>query len=161
MTRCLTATLSIFALMILTAPLRADVKGKVEGMQSPADSKQFAMKAAEGNMLEIKLAQLAQQFIGLLDARVVHGRHDHADGGAVALYPCDLLEQHFQAFHRKMLNRGRRDHIAGRHERVDIQRRQRAARIHKDKIVLVDQRAQRMLQHAAPIVAFGDLGLRA
>ena len=61
MTRCLTAALGIFALMIMTSSVRADVQDKVKEMQSPADSKQFAMKAAEGGMLEVKLAQLAQQ----------------------------------------------------------------------------------------------------
>jgi putative membrane protein len=61
MTRCLTATLAVFAMLMISAQVRADVKSKVEEMQSPADSKQFAMKAAEGGMLEVKLAQLAQQ----------------------------------------------------------------------------------------------------
>lgn len=61
MKSCLTAALSIFALMIVTPSVRADVQDKVKDMQSPADSKQFAMKAAEGGMLEVKLAQLAQQ----------------------------------------------------------------------------------------------------
>ena len=61
MTRCLTAALSIFALMTVTSSGRADVQDKVKEMQSPADSNQFAMKAAEGGMLEVKLAQLAQQ----------------------------------------------------------------------------------------------------
>jgi len=61
MKSCLTTALSIFALMIVTSPARADVQDKVRHMQSPADSKQFAMQAAEGGMLEVKLAQLAQQ----------------------------------------------------------------------------------------------------
>src|SRR3954452_11416147 len=61
MKSCLTTALSIFALMIITSPTRADVQDKVKEMQSPVDSKQFAMKAAEGGMLEVKLAQLAQQ----------------------------------------------------------------------------------------------------
>ncbi|HEY7119055.1 MAG TPA: DUF4142 domain-containing protein [Tepidisphaeraceae bacterium] len=61
MTRCLTATLAIATFMILSPLARADVNDKVKAMQSPADSKQFAMKAAEGGMLEVKLAQLAQQ----------------------------------------------------------------------------------------------------
>jgi len=61
MKSCLTTALSIFALMVIAAPARADVQDKVKAMQSPADSKQFAMKAAEGGMLEVKLAQLAQQ----------------------------------------------------------------------------------------------------
>jgi putative membrane protein len=61
MTRCLTLSLAILALVLAAPALRADVKDKVREMQSPADSKQFAMKAAEGGMLEVKLAQLAQQ----------------------------------------------------------------------------------------------------
>jgi putative membrane protein len=61
MTRCLTASLGIFALMLAAAPAGADVKDKVKSMQSPADSKGFAQKAAEGGMLEVKLSQLAQQ----------------------------------------------------------------------------------------------------
>jgi len=62
MTRCLTAALSVFGLMIMSSTVaRADVQEKVKEMQSPADSKQFAMKAAEGGTLEVKLAQLAQQ----------------------------------------------------------------------------------------------------
>jgi len=47
--------------MMVASPARADVQDKVKEMQSPADSKQFAMKAAEGGLLEVKLAQLAQQ----------------------------------------------------------------------------------------------------
>jgi len=47
---------------MLVAPiLRADVKEKVKSMQSPADSRQFAMRAAEAGLFEVKLAQLAQQ----------------------------------------------------------------------------------------------------
>ena len=61
MTRCLTTTLGIAALMVLSPLTRADVAEKVKEMQSPADSKQFATKAAEGGMLEVKLSQLAQQ----------------------------------------------------------------------------------------------------
>src|SRR5712691_3372981 len=61
MTRCLTLTLSIFALALFAGVARADVNDKVKAMQSPADSKQFAMKAAEGNLFEVKLAQLVQQ----------------------------------------------------------------------------------------------------
>jgi putative membrane protein len=61
MTRCLTLTLSGFALICAGAIARADVNDKVKQMQGPADSKQFAMKAAEGNLFEVKLAQLAQQ----------------------------------------------------------------------------------------------------
>jgi putative membrane protein len=62
MTRCLTPTLSIFALLLAAGTFaRADVNDKVKAMQSPKDSKEFAIKAAEGGMLEVKLSQLAQQ----------------------------------------------------------------------------------------------------
>jgi putative membrane protein len=61
MTRCLTLTCTILALTLLAGVARADVNDKVKSMRSPADSKEFAMKAAEGGMLEVKLAQLAQQ----------------------------------------------------------------------------------------------------
>jgi putative membrane protein len=61
MTRCLTLSLTAFALMLAGTAVRADVKDKVNEMQSPKDSKEFAMKAAEGGMLEVKLSQLAQQ----------------------------------------------------------------------------------------------------
>ncbi|MDB5321260.1 MAG: putative outer membrane protein [Phycisphaerales bacterium] len=61
MTRCLTLSLSAFALMLAGTAVRADVSDKVKEMQSPKDSKEFAMKAAEGGMLEVKLSQLAQQ----------------------------------------------------------------------------------------------------
>jgi putative membrane protein len=61
MTRCLTTTLSVFALLLAGTFARGDVNDKVKAMQSPKDSKEFAMKAAEGGMLEVKLAQLAQQ----------------------------------------------------------------------------------------------------
>src|SRR5689334_7546990 len=60
MTRCLTAAVCTLALL-LTASAKADVNDKVKEMQSPKDSKEFAMKAAEGGMLEVKLSQLAQQ----------------------------------------------------------------------------------------------------
>jgi putative membrane protein len=40
---------------------RADVNEKVKEMTPPKDSKEFAMRAAEGNLFEVKLAQLAQQ----------------------------------------------------------------------------------------------------
>jgi len=61
MTRCLTLTISMFALMLAGTIASADVNDKVKAMQSPTDSKGFAMKAAEGGMLEVKLSQLAQQ----------------------------------------------------------------------------------------------------
>src|SRR3954466_15687288 len=60
MTRCLTPVVIVFATM-LASSVRADVNDKVQEMQSPKDSKEFAMKAAEGGMLEVKLSQLAQQ----------------------------------------------------------------------------------------------------
>jgi putative membrane protein len=49
------------ALLLAGTLARADVNDKVKEMQSPTDSKGFAMKAAEGGMLEVKLSQLAQQ----------------------------------------------------------------------------------------------------
>jgi putative membrane protein len=61
MSRCLTATLAVAALMFTASAVRADVNDKVRMMKSPADSKEFAMKAAESGMLEVKLGQLAQQ----------------------------------------------------------------------------------------------------
>jgi putative membrane protein len=61
MTRCLSLSLSVFALVLAASVARADVNDKVKEMQSPKDSKEFAMKAAEGGMLEVKLSQLAQQ----------------------------------------------------------------------------------------------------
>ncbi len=61
MTRCLTLSLSLIALMLAGTIARADVNDKVKAMQSPKDSKEFAIKAAESGMLEVKLAQLAQQ----------------------------------------------------------------------------------------------------
>ena len=61
MTRCLTCSLTLFALILASSAVRADVNDKVKAMQSPTDSKGFAMKAAEGGMLEVKLSQLAQQ----------------------------------------------------------------------------------------------------
>jgi putative membrane protein len=54
-------SLGILGLVLAAPSLRADVKDKVKAMQSPADSKQFAMKAAEAGLFEVKLAQLAQQ----------------------------------------------------------------------------------------------------
>jgi predicted outer membrane protein len=49
------------ALLFAGTLSRADVNDKVKEMQSPKDSKEFAMKAAEGGMLEVKLSQLAKQ----------------------------------------------------------------------------------------------------
>src|SRR2546423_4570412 len=61
MTRCLTLSLSLVALMLAGTTVRADVNDKVKEMTSPKDSKEFATKAAESGILEVKLAQLAQQ----------------------------------------------------------------------------------------------------
>jgi putative membrane protein len=61
MTRCLTASMIVLALMFTASLARADVNDKVKAMQSPADSKGFAQKAAEGGIFEVKLSQLAQQ----------------------------------------------------------------------------------------------------
>jgi putative membrane protein len=61
MTRCLTPSLSLIALILVGTIARAEVNDKVKAMQSPKDSKEFAMKAAESGMLEVQLAQLAQQ----------------------------------------------------------------------------------------------------
>src|SRR5258706_15405290 len=59
--RCLTTALSVVALSLGPVLVHADVNDKVKAMTSPKDSKEFAIKAAEGGMLEVKLAQLAQQ----------------------------------------------------------------------------------------------------
>lgn len=63
MIRCLTATLACAALFAVSiaSPARADHQEKVKEMTPPKDSKEFAMKAAEGGMLEVKLSQLAEQ----------------------------------------------------------------------------------------------------
>lgn len=61
MSRCLTITLSIFSLTVLATLARADVNEKVKMWSGPKDSGDFAMRAAEGGMYEVKLAQLAQQ----------------------------------------------------------------------------------------------------
>jgi putative membrane protein len=50
--------------MALTLPTwfaRADHNDMAKDMQSPKDSKEFAMKAAEGGMMEVQLSQLAQE----------------------------------------------------------------------------------------------------
>jgi putative membrane protein len=60
MSRCLTPAICAIALL-LTVSAKADVNDKVRHMQGPKDSKEFAMKAAEDGMLEVKLSQLAQQ----------------------------------------------------------------------------------------------------
>jgi len=60
--RCLTTTfVGVVVFGLSTVCARADVNDKVKAMTSPKDSKEFAMKAAEGGTLEVKLAQLAQQ----------------------------------------------------------------------------------------------------
>jgi len=67
MTRCLTAVACMSLALGASTAFGADNKNmslvdqKVSAMTPPADSKQFAMKAAEGGMFEVKLAQLAQQ----------------------------------------------------------------------------------------------------
>lgn len=61
MSRCLTLTVSVLALMVLSPLAFADVNEMVKEWQGPRDSKEFAAKAAEGNMFEIKTAQLVEQ----------------------------------------------------------------------------------------------------
>lgn len=67
MTRYLTAATCVALLLAATsAPAddrkaTGDVQELVKEMTPPADSKQFAMKAAEGGLFEVKLAELAQQ----------------------------------------------------------------------------------------------------
>lgn len=68
MTRCLTAA-TCLSLAFASAAFAADnpkrgmslVDQKVASMTPPADSKAFAMMAAEGGLFEVKLAQLAGQ----------------------------------------------------------------------------------------------------
>ncbi|HYE18514.1 MAG TPA: DUF4142 domain-containing protein [Tepidisphaeraceae bacterium] len=67
MTRCLTAA-ACLSLVVSSAAFAADnpkkgmslVDQKVMSMTPPADSKQFAMKAAESGMCEVQLGKLAQ-----------------------------------------------------------------------------------------------------
>jgi len=47
--------------MILSPFARADANDKAKEWQGPKDSKEFAMKAAEGGQFEVKAAQLAEQ----------------------------------------------------------------------------------------------------
>jgi len=61
MSRCLSFTLSVFALFVFSTAVRADTNDKVKEWQGPADSKDFAMRAAEGGTFEVQAAQLAQQ----------------------------------------------------------------------------------------------------
>jgi putative membrane protein len=61
MSRCLTLTVSVLALMVLSPLAFADVNEMVKEWQGPKDSKEFATQAAEGGMFEVKAAQLAQQ----------------------------------------------------------------------------------------------------
>src|SRR3954468_15081142 len=114
MTRCLTATLGVFAMLMVSAPVRADVKNKVEEMQSPKDSKEFAMKAAEGGMLEVKLSQLAQQKATSQEvkdlARKIEQDHTQANNQLTAVarqkninLPNDLQgesQEYYQAFQK-------------------------------------------------------------
>src|SRR4051812_5982385 len=61
MKSCLTATTCCVVMFAAAMIARADVNDKVKEMTPPKDSNDFAMKTAECNLLEIKLAQLAQQ----------------------------------------------------------------------------------------------------
>lgn len=61
MSRCLSFTLSVFALFVFSTVVRADANDMAKEWQGPADSKDFAMRAAEGGMFEVQSAQLAQQ----------------------------------------------------------------------------------------------------
>jgi putative membrane protein len=51
----------VFALFIFSTVARADANDMAKAWQGPKDSKEFAMRAAEGGMFEVKTAQLAQQ----------------------------------------------------------------------------------------------------
>ena len=83
MTRCLTAVtgvaLALSPLAFISSPARADVGDKVKMMTAPKDSKEFAMKVAEGGMLEVKLGQLAEQKAQTADAKQLaqHIVQDH------------------------------------------------------------------------------------
>jgi putative membrane protein len=74
MTRCLTACFAAAVLVSFAGPALAQGRDRdrrggdaispqdlVKEMTPPADSKQFAMKAAQANLFEVKLAELAQQ----------------------------------------------------------------------------------------------------
>jgi putative membrane protein len=112
MTRCLTLSLGIFALMLAGTSVRADVNDKVKSMTSPKDSKEFAMKAAEGGMLEVKLSQLAQQKSQSQEikqlAQKLEQDHTQANNQLMAVakqkninLPSDLkgeCQEHYQAF---------------------------------------------------------------
>jgi len=114
MTRCLTLTMSCFALMCMGTLVRADVNDKVKEMQSPSDSKDFAMKAAEGGMLEVKVSQLAQQKASSNEvkdlARKMEQDHTQANNELMAVakqknitLPSDLrgeCQEHYQAFQK-------------------------------------------------------------
>jgi len=100
--------------LMLTVSARADVNDKVREMQSPKDSKEFAMKAAEGGMLEVKLSQLAQQKAQSQEvkdlARQLEQDHQQANQQLMAVakqknvdLPNDLkgeAAEHYQAFQK-------------------------------------------------------------
>jgi putative membrane protein len=114
MTRCLTLTMSVFALMCFGTIVRADVNEKVKACTSPKDSKEFAMKAAEGGMLEVKLSQLAEQKATSAEVKELAKRieRDHTAGNdelmAVAkqkniMLPMDLrgeCQETYEAFQK-------------------------------------------------------------
>ncbi len=114
MTRCLTLSLSLVALMLAGTIARADVSDKVKAMQSPKDSKEFAIKAAESGMLEVKLAQLAQQKSQSQEikdlAQKLEQDHTQANNQLTDLakqknidLPTDLkgeCQEHYQAFQK-------------------------------------------------------------
>jgi predicted outer membrane protein len=83
MSRCLTPAVCVL-LLLVSAGVRADVADKVKAMQAPKDSKEFAMKAAESGMLEVKLAQLAQQKSQSPDVKQLakHLETDHAQASS-------------------------------------------------------------------------------
>lgn len=69
MSRCLSFTLGVFALILFSTVARADVNDIVKEWQGPADSKDFAMRAAEGGTFEVQAAQLAQQKASSADVK--------------------------------------------------------------------------------------------
>ena len=114
MTRCLTLTMITLALMLAGTVAHADVNEKVKACQSPKNSKEFAMKAAEGGMLEVKLSQLAQQKATSRDvkdlARKIEQDHTAANNELMAAakqknidLPSDLTvecQETYQAFQK-------------------------------------------------------------
>jgi len=113
MTRCLTPAICTFAL-ILTCSARGDAGDKAKEMQGPKDSKEFAMKAAEGGLFEVKLSQLAQQKAQSQDikdlAKQLEQDHTQANTELAALakqknidIPTDLrgeCAEHYSAFQK-------------------------------------------------------------